>query len=143
MAKQVIEITGLDELIEDVRKVVKLCPDEAGNELRKMGIEIKKEAISKTKERVRTYPNDKYTLLKNYGVSQVQGVMMDQTVDIFTKSPHFHLIEDGHDVVTPGGRQVGHKEGYDMLKDTVDEYEDKMPDLFRNMVDNILRRNNL
>ena len=32
MAKQAIEITGLDELIEDVRKVVKLCPDEAGKE---------------------------------------------------------------------------------------------------------------
>ena len=137
-----VSVDGFDELVADMKKLVKEFPDEAGDELRKIGLSIKKDTIIETRRLCICHPNSKYSLLKNYGVSKVRGVYLNQEVDIFTKSPHFHLVEDGHRMVTPGGRHVGQVEGRHMLGNVIEKYEPEMPQRFRQMIDKIFERHN-
>jgi hypothetical protein len=146
-----LKVEGLEELQDSFEKVIRQFPDDAGNELRKLGLQIKKDAISNTKARTASNPKHKQSLLRNYGVSQVRGTYLDQEVDITTSSPHFHLVEDGHEQVMPykimghpysrGGEHVGRVQGFDMLKDAIEKNEDEMPKNMEKMVDKILKKN--
>lgn len=145
-----VEIRGLDELRNDIAKIANEAPDEASKILRKVGNIAKKETIVKTRQRTITNPKDKYTLVKNYGLTQIEGYGLSQEISLFTKSPHFSLVENGHEMVTPktrkgkplknGGKHVGKVDGKHMLEDTLNELEPQIPELYSKMIDKIFKK---
>ena len=57
---------------------------------------------------------------------------------IWNSAPHFHLIENGHNLVR-GGRTVGFVDGRHIMEKTKNEYENIVPARFQEMVENILK----
>ena len=55
---------------------------------------------------------------------------------------HFHLIENGHNLVR-GGRIVGFVPGKHIMEKTRNEYENIVPQRFEEMVDEILKEGDL
>lgn len=106
-----------DELRESLEKVAKRYPDYAEKELKKEGREfskaVRKEALSAT---------DKHTgnLTKGFRlgpVKHINGVILEEFMAEGRKNPHWHLVENGHEIITPfkkngkklknGGKCVG------------------------------------
>ena len=56
---------------------------------------------------------------------------------VWNSAPHFHLIEDGHQLVR-GGRVIGFVPGKHIMERTRNEYEDIVPEEFEKMADDIL-----
>ena len=137
-------VTGLDDLINDVNKCVSMYPDECGAELRKLALSIKKDSIKETRAAVNVNPKDKHTLVKNYGVSRLQGYGRNQYVEIYTTSPHMGLIEKGHEMVAPVTKErKGTVAGYNILGAVVDDYSKDIESHMRNIIDTVFRRHNL
>ena len=106
-----------DELRESLEKVAKRYPDYAEKELKKEGREfskaVRKKALSAT---------DKHTgnLTKGFRlepVKHINGVILEEFMAEGRKNPHWHLVENGHEIITPfkkngkklknGGKCVG------------------------------------
>lgn len=108
---------SFDELRETLEKVAKKFPDYAEAELKKEGREfakaVRKEANAAT---------DKHTgnLTKGFKLGQVKnegGIYLQEFMAEGRKNPHWHLVENGHEIIVPfkkngkklknGGKCVG------------------------------------
>lgn len=146
----VIEISGLDELAEDFRIVARKYPDRAGEELRKSARALRKDlvnlVIEKTQEHL-TEDGEKtkrsLTKLSSYEISQVHGYNERQSVDISAKSPHFHLIEHGHELLSHKGEHIGFVDGKHLMDATRKDYQQKLPERIEKMANNLLESENL
>ena len=135
-----IEIHGMDELIDSVNTLIRKYPDRSGDFLRKQAMETRKGIAAEARSAVNVNTSNKASLGKatNYKVSQVKGIGADQYVELTAKSPHFHLIEHGHEQVTPGGRHVGYVQGYKILDAEAKRQEIKLPRAFEEMAEKVL-----
>jgi hypothetical protein len=120
-----IEIHGLDEFAAQIAEVRRKYPDAAEKELRKLGNGLKKKAIDKTLEG--KVKNDKYALKKHYHISQTQQAGKTLYIEFNSDSPHYHLIERGHRMVTTTGQEVGFVPGVHMVEQSVAELEQETP----------------
>lgn len=145
-----IEISGLDELSEDFRRVARKYPDRAGEELQKEAKELRKDVIAMvkndtdehlTKDGERTKRS--LTKASSYEISPVQGFNERQLVNISAKSPHFHLLENGHQLVTHKGRAIGFVPGYHFMDRARKEHAKKLPERMQKMVNHLLESENL
>lgn len=145
-----IEISGLDELAEDFRIVARKYPDRAGEELRKEAKELRKDVIAMvendtdehlTKDGSKTKRS--LTKASSYEISPVQGFNERQFVDISAKSPHFHLLENGHQLVSHKGRVLGFVPGYHFMDRARKDHAKKLPERMEKMVNNLLESENL
>jgi hypothetical protein len=67
-----------------------------------------------------------------------------QYVEIGATSPHFHLYERGHEKVIPWMPNVhGRVEGRFVMKDSIDQYEKKLPQIAEKMCDELLKEGGL
>lgn len=156
-----IQVIGLDDLTESMQKLVKRYPDRAGDLLRSEALKTRKEIAKNAKSSFKVDNKRKKMLSRvgSYRVSQVKGYGVNQYVEISARSPHFHLLERGHAVVTPkhrtikkkgirftlksGGRTVGNKSGYFFLKKAKDEEAIRFPEAVDDMVNAILKESGL
>lgn len=145
-----IEISGLDELATDLRSVVRKYPDRAGEELQKEAKELRKDVIAMvqndtdehlTKDGAKTKRS--LTKASSYEISPVQGFNERQFVDISAKSPHFHLLENGHQLVTNKGQTIGFVPGYHFMDRARKDHAKKLPERMEKMVNNLLESENL
>lgn len=160
-----ITITGLEELNEDLKKLMNRYPDKAGDLLRKNAREFRKE-YTHTVQAVAKYPSGKkkaLELLRNTKVYPVQGYGARQYVEVGATSPHFHLFERGHDLYNPHDPKqpkkdkkskdkkdknrnkvkAGHVEGRFVMKKSIDSYENKLPEVAKKLYDELLEEANL
>ena len=145
-----IEISGLDELATDLRSVVRKYPDRAGEELQKEAKELRKDVIAMvqndtdehlTKDGAKTKRS--LTKASSYEISPVQGFNERQFVDISAKSPHFHLLENGHQLVTHKGQTIKFVPGYHFMDRARKDHAKKLPERMEKMVNNLLESENL
>ena len=145
-----IEISGLDELATDLRSVVRKYPDRAGEELQKEAKELRKDVITMvqndtdehlTKDGAKTKRS--LTKASSYEISPVQGFNERQFVDVSAKSPHFHLLENGHQLVTHRGQAIGFVPGYHFMDRARKNHAKKLPERMEKMVNNLLESENL
>lgn len=160
-----ITITGLTELNEDLRKLMKKYPDKAGDLLRKNAKEFRKEyARNVQSTAIETSGKGKaLELTRNTKIYPVQGYGDKQYVEVGATSPHFHLFERGHDLYNPhspeqkkqekkdknkknrNGKKVkaGRVAGRFVMQKSIDSYEDKLPEVAQRMYDELLKEGNL
>lgn len=112
-----VVLTGMDDLVESIDNLIKKYPDRAGDFLTKQARETRKGVVKEAKSAVDIDSTNRYSLGKigNYKISPVQGYGSEQYVDLSAKSPHFHLIENGHNLVSHSGKSIGWVPGYQIM----------------------------
>lgn len=144
-----IEISGLDELSEDLRRVARKFPDKSGEELKKAAREVRKDVVAMVKNDTDEHivkgqeSTRSLTRVLNYEISPVQDFNERQFVNISAKSPHFHLLEHGHLLVSHKGRVIGFVPGYHFMDRARKECSKKLPERMEKMVNHLLESENL
>ena len=151
-----VNIEGLEELQESFEKIIRSYPDKGAELLRDQARELRKDVLKKVRNDMDYNPEGKRSLSKasSYEISEVQGYGQRQYVEVSAKAPHFHLLENGHQVVLPrtrtitdkngekrkvvlknGGANRGYVPGYKMMDRSTREREREMPEAVKKLVD--------
>ena len=139
-----MDIDGLNELIGTFDELVKKYPDRAGDMLQKNAISLRKDVVEEVKKVTKTEGSSKRSLgkLSSYKISPVKGYGVNQFVEISAKSPHFHLVENGHQLII-NGENRGFVQGKHMMATAVKKHQENMPESVSNMVDELLKEEGL
>lgn len=135
-------ISGFEELQSDIKKAISYYPNKAEKTLEGEGRKFKKLAKENTNKMVKTRTGN---LTKGYRTTKATGFRENMEVNFMAenkKNPHFHLIENGHDVYAgKKGKavKVGYKSGYHMIQRTKEEYKEILPKSLEKMRDEILK----
>lgn len=136
---------GLEELEEDLRKAIKQAPAQVEETLidlaKKFKKSAKKKANKELKHAKREGDKKKYAISKRWGHKVVDDNLGAAAL-IWNSAPHFHLVENGHQLVR-GGRVVGFVPGKHIMEKTRNDYKDIVPERFEKMVDDILKESDL
>lgn len=135
------ETTGLYELERDLTKAIKQCPEQAKETLNTLGKDFKKTAKKKANSELKPHEraaDQKNKAIKRKWGSKVVDESVGMTALIYNSARHFHLVENGHNLVR-GGRVVGFVAGKHIMEKTRQEYSNVVPETFEKMVDNILK----
>lgn len=109
------EIFGAKELQDRMRQAISSYPDEAGKTLKRIGNNLKKRLKDaspdgKIKANYKSEQARKKAIkykLKNRWKSKLAGYGEEMRVEVWSKAPHFHLVERGHKMVTRSGKPAG------------------------------------
>lgn len=136
---------GLEEFEQDLKKAIRKAPIQAKETLVEVAKDFKKSAKkrakSETKHVKRSGDGEKWAIARKWGHKLVDDGV-GATALVWNSAPHFHLVENGHQVVR-SGRVVGFAPGKHIMEKTRNEYEDIVPERFEKMVDDILRESDL
>lgn len=139
------QIEGLEELERDLTEAIKKAPAQAEETLVKLGKEFKKDAKKKAERELKHVQRDKehekYAIKRKWGHKLVDD-NLGATALVWNSAPHFHLVENGHQLVR-GGKVVGFVQGKHIMEKTKNEYQDIVPERFEQMVDEILKESGL
>ncbi len=124
-----MDFEGLDEFADDLKRALNEYPDMAAEALEKSGRRFVKH-VKKTYEA-------KFSehLTKGMKLGKVKDYGTASSIDFYAenkKNPHFHLIENGHNLVTPryrngkrlknGGQIIGWVQGVKLMPKIRKEY---------------------
>lgn len=114
------EFNSLDEFKNQLASVANQFPGTCEKYLRRAGNKMKKLLV----ERSPDSGTDHKGKLKKSWKARVNGLKGDElTMDIWSTSPHFHLVDRGHVKKTKSGKVQGFVQGKHYLKKTADEIE--------------------
>jgi citrate synthase len=135
------EMSSLEGLERDLTKAIRKCPEQAKDTLDTLSKDFKKSAKkradSELKSHERTAEQKNKAIKRKWGSKTIdEGVGM--VALIYNSARHFHLIENGHNLVR-GGRVVGFVAGKHIMENTRKEYSDIVPERFEKMVDDVLK----
>ena len=136
---------GLEEFQHDLEKAIRKAPAQAEETLIELAKEFKNSAKKKANAEMKTHKreeSEKNKAIKRKFGSKVIEEGIGATALVWNSARHFHLIENGHNLVR-GGRVVGFVEGKHIMEKTRNEYESIVPERFENMVDDILKERDL
>lgn len=144
MKETSFEISGMEELTEELQKAVKIYPDCAEKMLEEKAIEFKKKVAERYKRIIKRRRTGKLT--RGFRISKVKGFRTNMEIDFMAESkanPHFHLVENGHEMVTRSGNSLGRIDGYHVVEKTRSDYGRVMLLATAAMIDDILRESGL
>ena len=101
----------------------------------------KKRANSELKPHERTGSEKNKAIKRKWGTKVIEE-NVGATALVWNSARHFHLIENGHNLVR-GGRIVGFVPGKHIMEKTRNEYENIVPQRFEEMIDEILKEGDL
>lgn len=163
------ELHGLDEFMEDIEKCVREYPEKTSKKVYNLSGEFVKDVNSKFPRR---YENGKRPFPKNWKRERVKSAFGGYTVrvEVTNTSPHFHLVENGHEKKIPfsayavyirksNGKRVkrgvrvkkssfqiesrGFLPGKHYCEKTRNEWKDKYPEEVNNFLDKMLKGNRI
>ena len=150
MSQVDIEFNGIEELQNAMRKAIEKYPGTAEEYLKKVGKNFKKRVLKITDSAVDTHTG---RLKKGYKLGPVKSYGANMYIEFSGTAKHFHLIENGHNQVLPkkkkgktmknGGSVVGFVPGRLIVKQARAEYQEKMPQLMEQAIDEIIRGSGL
>lgn len=126
------EIEGLEEFQKKLHTVEKYAPDRIIEELDEAGKELRKQARANT-------PRKTGNLQRGYRLTEVEKIQGGYQKGLYNKSPHHHLVNNGHRKVTPGGREVGWTPGLFYIERTVEEMEGPLTEDLREWLDELYK----
>lgn len=138
-------LEGLDELREDLEKAITKCPVQAKETLKQLGKEFRKTAYHNANAVLKPHTrakDDKKGSIKRKWDSKVIDEGLGATALIWNSARHFHLIENGHNIVR-GDQIVGFAPGKHIMEKTREDYKEVVPERFEQMIDDILKGENL
>lgn len=139
------EIDGLEELERDLEKAIRKAPAQAEETLLGIAKDFKKSAKKRANTELHHTKRDgddkKKAIERKWGHKLVDD-SVGTAVLVWNSAPHFHLVENGHNLVR-GGHTVGFVQGKHIMEKTRTEYKDIVPERFRKMIDDILQENGL
>ena len=139
------EISGREELERDLMRAIRKAPVQAEETLLDIAKDFKKSAKKRAGAELgkheRKKEKEKYAIKRKWGHKLVDR-NIGATAVVWNSAPHFHLIEDGHNLVR-AGRIVGFVPGRHIMEKTRNEYQEVVPERFRQMVDSILKEGGL
>lgn len=145
MADMELEIEGLEELERDLRTAIRTAPEQAKETLKEISKEFKnsakKRANSELKEHKREGKDKSKAIKRKWGAKVIEDGV-GATALVWNSARHFHLVENGHNLVK-NGRTIGFVPGKHIMEKTTKEYEKIVPQRFEEMVDEVLKRGNL
>ena len=108
--------------------------------LQKAGNKLKKKTVEQAQRSVKKYTGTYIKSIKRGKVYEFQG---DLSVRTYSTSPHAHLIESGHRIVTRSGREKGFKPGYHIFEKAAKNFEDEFVEDTENFIQELLNDNDL
>lgn len=142
--EEILTVSGIDDITAELKNLVKEYPDKAGELLEKRGKTLRKDVVANVDKRLGTTKNVKQSLhrIGSYRVSKAKGIGLLQYVEISAKSPHFHLLERGHEIIL-NGKYMGFYPGQHMMADAISVNRREMPKAVEDMVDALLKERGL
>lgn len=136
---------GLEEFQHALEKAIQKAPAQAEQTLLEVAKEFKasakRKANSELKHVKREGDDKKWAIKRRWGHKQVDD-RLGATVLVWNSAPHFHLVENGHNLVR-GGRVIGFVPGKHIMEKTRHEYEDIVPERFEKMIEDVLKESGL
>ena len=139
------EFEGLEELERDLTKAIKACPTKAEDTLKDIAKDFKKSAKRRANSELKPHERtggDKNKAIKRKWGHKLVDENMGATALVYNSARHYHLIENGHNLVK-GGQIIGFVPGKHIMEKTRNEYENIVPQRFEQMVDDILKGSDL
>jgi len=131
-----VEIEGLKEFTKEMLDICsKDYPKQVKKMLQKSGNKLKRKVIAKAKSKVKKKTGNYLKGFKRGKVYKYEG--NEDAVRVYNSSPHAHLIEYGHRMVTKSGKEVGFVKGYHILDGIQDEFDDEFKKDIGEMLDNL------
>lgn len=136
-----LKVEGLEELRKNLENLVKKYPDRAGDLLHAEAIGLRKNVVNGMRQETNISAENKKSLgkIRNYKVSQVQGLGAYQYVELSAKSPHFHLVEHGHVLKTHKKKTIGFVPGKHVMENEIKKYQEQVPAMTEAMIETLLR----
>lgn len=142
MSEYKITMEGAQELIDDMNALMAQCPDDVNKAMRDVAKSWRKDCNDKMPA---SYDRGKRPFRKNWKTENQYGSLgiIEETA-ITNKSPHWHLVENGHAKYDFHGNPTGgFVPGKHYAEKTREEYKDKYPEMMSEAVNRLLNRNNL
>lgn len=108
--------------------------------LQKAGNRLKKKTVEQAQKSVKKYTGTYIKSIKKGKVYEFQGNLSIRT---YSTSPHAHLIESGHRIVTRSGREKGFKPGYHVFEKAAKDFENEFAEDTENFIQELLNDNDL
>ena len=139
------EMNGLSELERDLKKAVRKAPVQAEETLVEIAKDFKKTAKKTAKKELK--PHNREGDEKRKAINRKWGhKLVDKnlgaTVLVWNSARHFHLIENGHNLVIHG-KKIKFIEGKHIMEKTRNQYKDIIHERFEKMADYILKESGL
>ena len=155
-----LSISGMDELAQDLNRLMNKYPDRAGELLQKNAKELRKDYNKEVKNvsTKKKHNGKSLTKANTVKIYPIQGYGSKQYVEIGGKCPHFHLFEHGHQLEYPlwvgrPNRLTGRRkyvlkkgnpvQGKPVMKETIDRYESILPEVAKRLFDDLLKEEHL
>jgi len=136
---------GLEEFQRDLERAITQAPAQAEETLLELAKELKASAKKRAKRELRPHNREgeqkKKAIQKKWGYKLV-GDRLGAAALVWNSAPHFHLVENGHQLVRDG-HVIGFVPGKHIMEKTRNDYKDIVPERFEKMVDDILRGSGL
>lgn len=117
-----MRVTGLTEFQKDLLIVAEASlPRESKKVMRKIGSKARTQVARKARREVKKKTGMYHKKWKRGKVFKGHGG--DLVVRVINSSPHAHLIEDGHRIVTPSGEEKGFVRGRKVLDKGIRQFE--------------------
>lgn len=145
------ELKGLTELIDDLDMAMDINQDEVEKGMKRSMFHFKNFTKKLVWTKVKEHTGN---LTKGFWNSQIKGLGEDIEIDFAAenkkKNPHWHLIENGHDIRTPerkygkrlksGGEIVGFKPGLKLMPKARAQFEPKYIADMEKVRDKVLKK---
>jgi hypothetical protein len=139
-----MDFKGLTEFQRDLLEMAQdKLPKESYKIMRKIGSKARTEVAKKARRDVKKatgYYHKKWKRGKVF-----KGENGEIVVRVINSSPHAHLIEHGHRMVTQDGREVGFVKGKKVLEKGMKQFagSDKMEEMLSDWIDDLLESGGL
>lgn len=122
MASKVFDASELDAYAGELQKVGREFPKKQKSFMQKEGTKLR----SKTRQQAKTVGKKTGNYLKSIKRGKAYRYQGDtMAIRVYSAAPHAHLIEDGHRMVTPDGREVGFVPGHHVFEIAGKAFEPK------------------
>ena len=134
------ETDGIDEFSDAIELIRKNYPKEVKKFMQSEGTKLKNKTVKKARTAVGKKTGNYEKGIKRGKYYKYAPTGAD-SIRVYSGKPahHGHLIEYGHDMVTPGGKKVGRVQGYHIFKNAADEFEDRYEKDSEKFADKILK----
>lgn len=127
------KIEGLEEFQEKIRTIEKKAPDRILDKLDDEGKKLRVAARNNT-------PKKTGNLRKGYRLLPVEKIKGGYQKGLTNTSPHFHLVERGHRIITKDGKDTGKVvQGKFYLEKTVKQEEEPLMNELESWLDELFK----